>query len=94
MFHSVAEQGSSSKLKEKMSTLAQFVRLQGKHEGIIKYKLSCSSPFRWVQKVAKCSQLLSLLRLNANSKHHLHHAGVDLIIWGAGSAVGLTYDWL
>lgn len=38
--------------------------------------------------------VIPFLRLNANSKHHLHHAGVDLIIWGAGPAVGFTYDWL
>lgn len=79
--------------KKKESSLAQFVRLLGKHEGIFQYKLSCWSLFFLVQKVAKCSQLLSLQRLNANSKHHLHHAGVDLIIWGAGPAVRLTYDW-
>lgn len=47
MFHSVAEQGSCSELwrKKKKSSLAQFVRLLGKHEGIFQYKLSCWSLF-------------------------------------------------
>lgn len=40
---------------------------------------SCCSP--------QCS------RFNANSKHFDHHAGVDLIMWGAGPALELTFDW-
>lgn len=81
-------------IEKKKSSLVQFVRLLGKHEGIFQYKLSCWSLFFLVQKVARCSQLLSLQRLNANSKHHLYHAGVDLIIWEAGPDFRLTYDWL